>query len=524
MQDEGVPGMIDDASTMWELVERRAAATPEAPALLDPLERRVSFLELKQWAERVAAGLLDLGVGAGTIVSLQLPTRIETVVLSLALARLGAVQNPILHLYRERELGVVLRKMAPAFYACPGWWKGVDFPGMVEVAGTGLDVQPRVINGYERLAAGDPATLPPPPAAPSAQDVRWIYFTSGTTSEPKGVRHTDATLLAGAISVATALGMHPPDVFLIPFPLTHIGGANAMVFMLAAGLPCVLVEAFVAAEAVDLCRRYQVTLTGGSTAFYQAFLGEQRKRPDEPIIPSLRLLMGGGAPKPPELFYEVKRELGIPIAHGFGMTEVSTATLGIPSDTDEQLACTDGAPLPGTEVRIVRSDGQPAAADENGEIRIRGPLVCKGYTDERRTSEAFDDEGYLRTGDVGHLRHDGHLVVTGRLKDVIIRKGENISAREIEDLLYQHPKVGDVAVIGLPDPDRGERVCAVIERGADREVLTMEEMVAYLRAAGLMIQKIPEQLEVVDELPRNQALRKVIKFQLRDRFAAVPWP
>jgi len=516
--------MIDDAATMWELLERRAAATPEAPALLDTLDRRVTFGELAEWSERVAAGLYGLGVGEGTPVSLQLPTRIETVVLSLALARLGAVQNPILHLYRERELGVVLRSMTPQFYACPGVWRGVDYPRMVASAAAPLAVPPRIVNGYDLLPTGDPATLPPPPRADSGDEVRWIYFTSGTTSEPKGVRHTDATLLAGAITVAGALGMEPSDLAVIPFPLTHIGGANAMVFLLAAGVPCVLLEAFVAAEAVEVCRRHGATLTGGSTAFYQAFLAEQRKQPEAPIIPTLRLFMGGGAPKPPEIFYAVRREMGIPIAHGFGMTEVSTATLGVASDTDEQLACTDGAPLPGTEVRIVRADGSSAAPDEDGEIRIRGPMVCKGYTDETRTKEAFDADGYLRTGDLGHLRADGHLVVTGRLKDLIIRKGENISAREVEDLLYEHPKVGDVAVIGLADPERGERVCAVVERAAGEEDLTMAEMVAHLRAAGLMIQKIPEQLEVVDELPRNQALRKVLKFELRDRFATAPWP
>jgi len=515
---------MDDASTMWELVEKRAAASPDSPALIDTRDRRVTFRALEEWAERVAAGLLGLGVGGGTTVSLQLPTRIETVVLSLALARLGAIQNPILHLYREREVGAVVRSLAPAFYACPVVWRGVDYPAMVEAAGAALAVPPRVVDGYDVLPTGDPATLPPPPRSDSGDEVRWIYFTSGTTSEPKGVRHTDATLLAGGITVATALGMGPSDVGVIPFPLTHIGGANAMVFMLAAGIPCVLLESFVAAEAVEVCRRYGATLTGGSTAFYQAFLAEQRKCPEEPLIPTLRLLMGGGAPKPPEVFYEVKREMGVAITHGFGMTEVSTATLGVPSDTDEQLACSDGAPLPGSEVRIVLADGRVAATDEDGEIRIRGPMVCKGYTDEVRTSDSFDADGYLRTGDVGHLRADGHLVVTGRLKDVIIRKGENISAREVEDLLYQHPKVGDVAVIGLPDPDRGERVCAVVERAAGQEALTMDEMVAHLRAAGLMIQKIPEQLEVVDELPRNQALRKVLKFELRDRFAATPWP
>jgi acyl-CoA synthetase (AMP-forming)/AMP-acid ligase II len=147
-------------------------------------------------------------------------------------------------------------------------------------------------------------------------------------------------------------------------------------------------------------------------------------------------------------------------------------------------------------------------------------MVCKGYTDPALTAEAFADGGWFRTGDLGHLRDDGHLVLTGRLKDVIIRKGENISAREIEELVFAHPKVGDVAVIGLPDPDRGERVCAVVELAPGVEVLTLAELAEYLGASGLMRQKIPEQLEVLDALPRNDTLRKVLKYQLRERFSS----
>lgn len=169
-------------------------------------------------------------------------------------------------------------------------------------------------------------------------------------------------------------------------------------------------------------------------------------------------------------------------------------------------------------------DAEFAATGEDGEIRVRGPMVCKGYLDAEQTRAAFDADGFFKTGDVGHLRPDGRLVVTGRLKDLIIRKGENISPGEVEDLLHTHPKVADVAVIGLPDPERGERVCAVVEQAPDQDPLTFAEMVAHLRAAGLMVQKIPEQLEVVDELPRNQALRKVLKYKLREQYAHPPDP
>jgi acyl-CoA synthetase (AMP-forming)/AMP-acid ligase II len=201
------------------------------------------------------------------------------------------------------------------------------------------------------------------------------------------------------------------------------------------------------------------------------------------------------------------------------MTEVPMISNGSPTDSDEQLANTDGKPVEGADVRIVTLDGRVAGPDEEGEVRVRGPIVFKGYTDPALTAEAFDDEGYFRTGDLGKLRADGHLALTGRLKDVIVRKGENISAKEIEDLLYTHPKVIEVAVIGLPDSSRGERVCAVVQLGNGVEGFELSEVVAFCRNAGLMTQKIPEQLEIRTEWPRA-GTGKIVKKTLRDEYSA----
>jgi acyl-CoA synthetase (AMP-forming)/AMP-acid ligase II len=280
-------------------------------------------------------------------------------------------------------------------------------------------------------------------------------------------------------------------------------------------------EAFVIGDAIPLFARNDVTMAGGSTAFYLMYLAEQRKQPGTPIIPTLKYLSGGGAPKPPEIFYEVQREMGIRTLHGYGMTECPMISQGSPRDTDEQLANTEGAPVSGCEITIVDADENVCPAGVDGEVRLRGPMVCKGYTDPELTKAAFDDEGRFRTGDLGHLRDDGHIVLTGRLKDVIIRKGENVSAKEIEDVLYEHPKVKDVAVIGVPDRERGEMVCAVVEPAEGvTDALTLDEVVAHCRAAGLMMQKIPERLELVDALPRNNTLNKILKYKLREQFGA----
>ncbi|WP_251093860.1 AMP-binding protein [Streptomyces sp. Caat 7-52] len=495
------PHDLSSARTLWELAARRAAVTPDRPVLLQA-GRRLTFGELRARAERVAAGLYGMGVRPGTVVAWQLPTRIETALLSFALARLGAVQSPVIPFYREREVGFALRESKAEFFAVPGVWRGHDHTEMARRLGA-----KGVFEAYDTLPDGDPSVLPPPPA--EGTSVRWIYWTSGTTSDPKGVLHTDRSLIAGGSCLAHALRLTPDDVGSMAFPYAHIAGPDYTVMLLLYGFPAVMFEHFALPDALAEYRRHGVTVAGGSTAFYSLFLAEQRRRPGAKVIPTLRLLAGGGAPKPPELYHAVTREMGVRLTHGYGMTEVPMITMGDPEDTDGNLATTEGRPPAGMEIRIT-----------GGEIRLRGEAVCQGYLDPAQTAAAFDADGFLRTGDLGHLTESGHLVLTGRLKDVIIRKGENISAKEIEDLLAAHPAVADSAVVGLPDAERGELVCAVVEQPPGAAGLTLPELVSFLRAQGLSVHKLPERLEVVDALPRNDTLRKVLKYKLRERFSA----
>ncbi|MFD0377994.1 AMP-binding protein [Streptomyces sp. NPDC127112] len=510
---------LSRSRTLWELIARRAALTPDAPVLIeaadDPAaDRTLTFGALCDRAERVAAGLHDRGVRPGTVVAWQLPTRIETVLLSAALARLGAVQSPVIPFYRDREVAFALRSSEAEYFAVPGTWRGFDHTAMAARLGAR-----GVFEAYADadLPDGDPAVLPPPPADGTA--VRWIYWTSGTTSDPKGVLHTDRSLIAGGSCLAHALRLTASDVGSMAFPYAHIAGPDYTVMLLLYGFPAVLFEKFAMPDALDGYRRHGVTIAGGSTAFYSMFLTEQRKDPATPLLPSLRLLAGGGAPKPPEVYHAVVRELGCQLTHGYGMTEVPMITMGSPDDTPENLATTEGRPPEGMSIRVTTPDGTPLPAGTDGEVRLRGEAVCQGYLNQKDATGVFDSDGYLITGDLGHLTPSGHLVLTGRSKDVIIRKGENISAKEIEDLLHQLPGVGDVAVIGLPDEARGERVCAVVEQPPGAAPLTLPQVTAYLRTQGLSPYKLPEQLELVDALPRNDALRKVLKYRLRERYS-----
>ncbi|MER6050603.1 AMP-binding protein [Streptomyces sp. NPDC001793] len=534
---------IGRVRTLWELVEYRARASGGAPMFFDggggP---SITFRGVRDAALRAAAGFRELGIGPGTRVMWQLPTRVETIVASLALARLGAVQTPVIHLHRAREVGFVLAESAAEFALVPGVWRGFDYAAMARGAARGRDGV-RVLSMADGLPDGDPGTLPEPPEEEEEEEeadgpTRWIYYTSGTTSAPKGVEHTDASLVAGGVGLATALGMSAADIGSIAFPYAHIAGPDYVVAMLVSGFPAVVLETFDAERAAAVYRRHGVTMAGGSTAFYQAFHDASRRRrqaaPDAgPLIPSLRLLSGGGAPLPPELYRAAGRELGCAVVHGYGMTECPMIAMGTPYDSDEQLAHTVGRPVAGARVRIARADGSEAATGETGEVTVSGPMVCRRYTDPALTAEAFTADGFFRTGDLGRLRADGHLVLTGRLKDIIIRKGENISAQEIEDLVRTHPAVAEAAVIGLPDRERGERVCAVVTLAGDGDgdgaggrdgdeggagALSLATLCAHLRAAGLMTQKLPEQLEITDTLPRGGPLNKVLKAALRERY------
>ena len=515
------------ARSIWELIEQRAAATPDLAILRDEHDRVLTCVQLRDEVERCAAGLFALGIREGTTVSWQLPTRFETIVLSTALARLGAVQNPIIPIYGAREVRAMLTQVASEWFIVPGPWRGVDYTALAAqcAAESGHGCTPLTVAarlGEPAFPAGDPATLPEPPAPaddPDDEPVRWIYTTSGTTALPKGVLHTDRTLLAGGRGLGFAVDPGPDDLAVFAVPWAHIGGPDWLVYMLSWGLRTVVMEAFVPTDAVALMRRHGATTTGGATALYQSLLALQREQPDAPLVPTLRFLTGGGGPKPPELFAEVQREMfGVRICHGYGMTECPMIANGGPGDTDAQLMHTEGAPVRGCQVRIVRDDGTDAAPGEEGEIRLRGDMLFRGYLDPAQTAEVMDADGWFVSGDRGVLHADGHLSVTGRTKDVIIRKGENIGAVEVESVVYEHPSVAAVAVIGLPDAERGERVCAVVELVEGSPPLTLTDLQDHCRAAGLSQRKWPEQLEIVEAMPRNPTM-KILKYRLKEQLS-----
>jgi cyclohexanecarboxylate-CoA ligase len=508
-------------ATLWELVERRAEATPDRVMAFDAEGNEMTFGELRDGALGAAAALSGMGVGRGSRVSWQLPTSFSAMTLVAALARLGAVQNPILPLYRERELTFIVRQVRPRLLVTRDSWRGVDYRALgdtvlaeVRREGPGFACEQLVVDDALPSAAADLlAPLGPVVADPDA--VRWIFYTSGTTGDAKGALHTDRSLLAGPTAVVDCWQVTGDDVYPMIFPFTHVGGVGMLGTQLITGCTCLAVDQFDATTTPQLFSRTGITLLTGATPLAILFLEAQRRRPDVPLLPDVRVVCCGAAPKPPDLHANLRDELGGSGAvSNYGMTEAPSIVLSSVDDGDAALATTEGRPRGGAAIRIVDENGKACPPNVPGEVRLRGPHLCKGYLDASLDTEAFDEEGFFRTGDLGTVDEQGNVRLVGRLKDIIIRKGEKISAKELEDVLFSHPRIGDVAVVGIPDPISGERCCAFVVPRAGGDAPTLDDVVAHCRDAGLARHKWPERLEIVDDFPRN-AIGKVLKQALR---------
>jgi acyl-CoA synthetase (AMP-forming)/AMP-acid ligase II len=494
------------AQNLWAAVCDRAEMTPDTVMAVDEHRRAMTFGGFRQEAERTAAGLVARGVSPGDVVSWQLPNRFEAAVVAAALARLGAVQNPIIPMLRAREVSFICRQAGTDLLIVPSVFRGFDHAKMaagIAAGQPGLDVL--VVDGSTPV--GDASKLGGDEAGQALN--RWYFYTSGTTSDPKGARHDDGTLAASSSSVATALRVSAADRITLLAPITHIGGLSHVVTSLRTGCRLIFSETFDPETTAQFLRGQGATLVGSGVPFLRAYLAYQRSHPDEPrLFPSARAFLCGGALRPAGLQNEVRTELGgIGIVSGYGLTECPHLAWTSVDDSEDDRATTEGRPAAGVDVRVVA-----------GELRVRGPQLMSGYVDSSLDRDAFDDEGYLRTGDLGQVDSRGYITITGRLKDVIIRNMENISAREVEEGLLSHPAVDDVAVVGLPDQATGERVCAVVVPADFGEPPSLADLCGHLLSAGMSSRKLPERLEIVEALPRN-AMGKVAKPELRRRLA-----
>jgi len=512
--------------TVDQLLTEAVAKAPDKVAIVaDRADReqapRLTYKELERLADRAASSLLRLGVGRGDVVTVQLPNWWEFVVTAFACSKIGAVMNPVMPILRERELVYILNFCQAKVFIVPKTYRGFDYAAMAQGMRCDLPDLKHVIvvdgegeGSFERtLLASEAGQLP---SGLGPDDMAVLMFTSGTTGEPKGVMHTSNSLIACCKALSGRFGLASSDVLLVASPVGHMTGYAAIVLLsVYLGGTMILQDVWEAKHGVSLMAREGVTYTAASTPFLSDICEAVKAGAPHPL--SLRSFLCGGAPIPSVLIERAANELGLKVCSLWGMTEALSGTLTEPSRAAEKSASTDGRPQDGMEVRIVDLEGRPVPAGQSGRLLVRGAQMFKGYY-KRPELQTFDSEGWFDSGDLAYTDDDGYIRISGRVKDILIRGGENVPIVEIENLLYKHPAVAAVAVVGFPDARLGERGCAFIvpRPGSSIDLATVQ---AYLREAKMAKQFWPERVEVVGELPRT-ASGKIQKFKLKEVAAA----
>jgi acyl-CoA synthetase (AMP-forming)/AMP-acid ligase II len=494
-----------------------AARHGQSPVVFiaEQTETTSSVAEIHDQAVGVAAGLQRLGIRSGDAVAVQLTNRLECAIAYQAVLLCGAVLVPIVHIYGPQEVGFILAESAAAVLITAATLRSTSNLDRLDAYARIATMSHTVLIGAEsgRGYLGW-STLPAPSEeyvepSPSADDVCVLLYTSGTTSAPKGVRHSHNSLLAEQATVAELIAGRPGDIQLVSFPPGHIAGVGSLFRPLISGSRAVFVDSWDPARAADIVARHRVTSTAG-TPFHLEGLLDLEDTAEK--LASLREFLVGAATVTDEQGRRAAAA-GITTYRCYGLTEHPTVTGGHPQDPDPARLGTDGPPMRGSSVRILDPDGTPVPPGQDGEVVVQGPDQFIGYHDPALNVAAFTPDGWFRTGDLGHLDAAGRLTITDRIKDVIIRAGETISSGQVEDVLNAHPAVKEGAVVAAPDPRYGDVVGAVVvlEPGAD---LDIDEVRRHFAASGLAKQKTPERLVIVESLPRT-ALGKVRKADLR---------
>ncbi|MGP0058765.1 MAG: AMP-binding protein [Beijerinckiaceae bacterium] len=454
---------------------------------------RLSFHDLDRLSDQVAVAFLRRGLREGDVVSFQLPNWWQFTVLHLACLKVGAISNPLMMIFRERELSFMLDLAETKIFVIPARFRGTDHRAIAQAVRPALPALAHlfVVDGegdesFDRLlipdvADAEIAALRARRLSPDA--VIQLLFTSGTTGEPKGVSHTSNTMLSNLVPFAERLHLSAQDVIHMPSPMAHqLGFMYGLVLPIMLGATAVLQDIFIPETMARQITEEGATFTMGATPFLNDLsdycIGTGTS------TPTLRIFVSAGAPIPRPLVTKARQALGAAILSAWGMSENGAVTTTRPEDTEEKVTTTDGCPLPGMEVRVVDVNGRVRPVSEEGQLQVRGCSNFVGYM-KRPNLAQVDADGWFDTGDIARMDSDGYIRIAGRAKDIIIRGGENIPVVEVEDLLFRHPAVAAVAIVGYPDPRLGERACACVTL-REGQSLTFEDMVAYLKA-----QKVP---------------------------------
>jgi cyclohexanecarboxylate-CoA ligase len=522
------------ASGFWvdrsfdEFLQQTVAATPGKLALLaDRADRtepkRLTYAELGDLVSRAAAALKQRGIGPRDVISVQLPNWWEFAVIALAAFRVGAVVNPLMPIFREHELSYMLDFAETKLLIVPKVFRGFDYEAMAQSLRPRLPKLQHIIavdgegaNGFDQALLSGSERLGPPPVgeigALPADQMAVLMFTSGTTGSPKGVMHCLNSLMACSIALGGRFHLAANDTMLVCSPLGHMTGfAAGMLLGLKIGATVVFQDVWEPKRGVAIMANEGVTYSAGAATFLADMCEAVASGSPKPA--QLRNFLCAGAPIPPALIDRVYRELDLKVCSLWGMTECLSGTLTEPERALEKSSKTDGRPLEGVAVKVLRMDGSPAAVGERGLLKVRGAQMCLGYY-KRDDMAPFDAGGWFDTGDMAYMDDEGYIRIDGRIKDIIIRGGENVPVFDIENLLFKHPAVLSIAIVGYPDPRLGERACAfvVLRPGQTFDLSDVQALMAEHKVAK---QYWPERVEIVADLPKTPA-GKVQKYQLRE--------
>jgi len=504
-----------------DLFASSVANYPTHLAVRDASGAKLTYRELDERSARVAGYLAAQGIGKGDIVTVCLPNWCDTVVVFMGIIRAGGVVNPVPVAYGTADLAFAIKKCESRALFLPERFRSRDFLAVLD------DLRPNIGPDCSVVVLGDApvsgATLwgqvlaHDPLAQPieiKADDPLTVLFTSGTESRPKGAVHTHNTVMFGENALATTLGLGAKDVAFMASPISHTTGfMHGVILTLTTGGTLSLLDVFNGDVAAAQMAAHRCTWTMGATPFLADTAAALEATGNS--LPDLRYFLCGGAPIP-EVLARRATDVGFRVMSVYGATEAPPHTVVFPADPIENAWNTDGRPLPGIEVRIIDENGDDLPTGEVGEELSRGPNAFLGYLGEPElTRRDLKEDGWYHSGDLARLLPDGSLRVVGRKKEIIVRGGQNISVREVEDYLMAHPAVERAAVVGIPHERLGETGCAVLVLRAG-QTLSLPEMVAFLKGKGVAMFKLPERLEIWPELPMNPS-GKIQKFIIQNR-------
>jgi len=517
---------------LFEIAERDC----DRELIVDPVFGRFTYGDIAQQVERLAYGLRHHGIGRGDLVVLQLPNWTPFLTFHLALTAIGAVTVNIPIVYREHELTRIFDLTEAKALVLPMSFRGHDYKAMgaalqrdnasleqVFLVGGDVATEAPGLVGYESLMRhsweSQTGDTPLSTLKPGLNDMTALGFTSGTTGDLKGAIFDTEVLIATNKGLMDRYNLNEGDRVFSCSPLGHaVGFTHALRMTFTIGGSITLLEYWDPARAIEVVHKERCTYVAAATPFLIDMVAHPALKACSGL-PAMRVFLCGGASVPEQLVRDAQVALPETFTSPlWGMTEcggVTTCPLDAP---EEKLYTTDGLPCGGMELKVVDPDGHALPPGADGELMARGPMVTRGYYRQPElTAESYLQDGFFRTGDQARMDSDGYVKITGRIKDLIIRGGVNISPVEIENVIFSHPRVANVAVVGMPDPRLGERSCAFVV-AKDGQSLDLAELQTWMARVGVAKPKWPERVELVEELPTTPS-GKVQKFRLREIIA-----